>query len=274
MREHGTRAKYRVEGCRCDACRAASTAYARELNRRHVQAQYGAGEPPLVDSTEARQHIEWLRAHGMGTRRIAELSGVSRSVLRAILGQRCDRTGAKIRPETAAKILAVRPDEENLADAARVPAGATARRLQALIAIGWTRQELARRIGCTSANMRYHLLDDSYLVSVATARRVASIYDELSMTPPPDSLATRRALALARRRGWVPPLEWDDIEEGTLAPTFDDDECAVCADTAHLRFMGETVNEVIAKRLGITRDTLWRHLDRHGRLDLWAEAAS
>lgn len=110
------------------------------------------------------------------------------------------------------------------ADATRVPAGATARRLQALIAIGWTFQELAQRIGFTS--MRYHLLDDSYLVSVGTARRVASIYDELSMTPPPDSLGTRRALALARRRGWVPPLEWDDIDEGTLAPTFDDDECA------------------------------------------------
>jgi hypothetical protein len=41
-----------------------------------------------------------------------------------------------------------------------------------------------------------------------TAGQVARVYDELAMTPGPST----RARDAAARRGWVPPLAWDDDE--------------------------------------------------------------
>jgi hypothetical protein len=82
-----------------------------------------------------------------------------------------------------------------------VDATGTRRRLQALIAIGWPRRALAERLGTRPANILRQRR-----VRAGTARRVARVYDQLSMTPGPDP----RCAEAARRRGWAPPLAWDD----------------------------------------------------------------
>jgi hypothetical protein len=95
-----------------------------------------------------------------------------------------------------------------------VDATGTRRRLQALAAIGWPPRALAERLGIQPDNiLRRHR------VRVGTARLVAAVYDQLSMTPGPDT----RSAAAARRRGWAPPLAWDDdsIDDPAARPHAD-----------------------------------------------------
>lgn len=85
-----------------------------------------------------------------------------------------------------------------------VPAAGTRRRLQALAAIGWSSREVARRLGVTPQTLRRLYGQTSVLTS--TRDRVAALYDELSMTPG----SNRTTVTWAVRRGWAPPLAWDD----------------------------------------------------------------
>ena len=50
------------------------------------------------------------------------------------------------------------------------------------------------------------------LVRVKTARVVAEVYDRLWDKPAPEGRNRSCALAMARRKGFVPPLAWDDDE--------------------------------------------------------------
>jgi hypothetical protein len=84
----------------------------------------------------------------------------------------------------------------------------SARRLQALAALGYGLLDLAEHLEWGKSRVRDVQSMRAPLVRVATAERVARVYDELAMTPGPST----RARDLARRRGWVPPLAWDDDE--------------------------------------------------------------
>ncbi|WP_344004083.1 hypothetical protein [Nocardioides lentus] len=105
----------------------------------------------------------------------------------------------------------------------------TSRRLQALCAIGWTGPELAARLGVSPARVNHLTVGHWNLVHRAVAAKVAALYDELSMTVPtdPDVLAPRqirthaRARKLAAKKGWAPPLAWDDHDLDDPAATPD-----------------------------------------------------
>lgn len=256
---HGRRSAY-VKGCRCEPCRRANTRYAkwREVS----------GNVQLVDSTEVRQHIERLRAAGMGSREIASRSGVARTVVERLIGWDVSRPAKRVRPVTARRILAV--DAVTLADGARIDSMGTLRRLRALVAVGWTQTEIARRMGRTVANVGRLIHGRRYgNVTQETATLVARLYDDLSMTPGP-SLRARR---LATRYGWAPPLAWDDdtIDDPTAAP----DTGTPSRKTPKGRPIAETVEDfedtrsvhggdvnTAAFRLGMTADALERALYR------------
>lgn len=97
-----------------------------------------------------------------------------------------------------------------------VPAVGTQRRLQALVALGWSIRQLAIRLDMDAPFLRT-ILACNDRVATATAEKVAVIYEELSMTVPPQDTPGRRQGATrarnhARKRGWVLPLMWDDID--------------------------------------------------------------
>lgn len=274
MSPHGTRSRY-TAGCRCDECREAQRVEYHNYKRRKALARWGMAEPMLVDSTAVKQHIQYLMAHGMGYKTIAKVSGVAETVIERLAGiSSCKgHPAVRVRPSTERKILAVEPTLDNLSGGALIPAGPTVRRVQSLVAIGHSVKHIAERIGKSQSNFHVHRWDDSYTVTVSTARLVAGLYDELSMVIPPDSAAKTRALNYARKRGWPPPLAWDDIDAGDLAPDWSTtrrgtvDDCATCDDIEHLASFGE-IGSVIAARLGMSVDTFYRHLERHGRLEL------
>lgn len=197
MTGHGTRTRY-VTGCRCEPCRTANRVYARQRERFGWAEQVAAR---WVDPARAVQHVATLRAQGVGVRLISDQTGIARSTLMKL------HSRSRISADSERRILAVQPTP------ARVDGAGTRRRLQALIAIGHSGASLADRIGYSRTNV-WSLILGEVLVSARTAAKVAAVYRELWDQPG----RSVRARNLAVKRGWAPPLAWDDIDDPAGEP--------------------------------------------------------
>lgn len=179
-RPHGSHAKYVVERCRCPECTAANRAY--ERHRQRAIRRPDGDWQPYVDAAPAREHVEWLRSCGIGLKTLAGLAGVPHGSLSKLMyGDPARRMGPskRLRPETSRRILAVMPWAA--AGAQRVPAARTWRLLNDLIARGWTRAELARRLGKQTRALQF----GDQLVLASTARAVEQLHTELAAQPAP-----------------------------------------------------------------------------------------
>ena len=215
---HGTRVAYVKDRCRCRPCMDANTA----ANRRAKREQTFGRWQPYIDAEPVRAHLADLVEHGLGLNRIAELAGTSRSHLNGILGTSTQPPARRLRPDTAARILAIPADAGSVADGVAIDATGTHRRLQALMAIGWTMPQLTAQLnrGYALAALGPRTLArtlHSSSVRASTARAVADLYERLwDQQPPTATIAERAAAAKARARaqhnGWPPPLGWDDID--------------------------------------------------------------
>jgi hypothetical protein len=211
--EHGTRGAYVHDMCRCRACTAANTA---ESNREYRERSFGRWEP-YVDAGPVRAHIRQLRRAGIGVVQIAKLAGLAPSTVRSVIYPRpgAQMPGDKVRPSTARKILAIQIEETNLAERSLADATGTRRRLQSLVAAGFTVPWLAARLGRTAPNLRRTMR--SAHVTARTARDVRDLDDRLWDTQPPGATkaqqaASREARAYAAEHGWLRRLAWDDID--------------------------------------------------------------
>lgn len=220
--------------------------------QRERQIAYGRWEPVWVDAEPVRAHVQALRAAGMGSRRVAELAAVDRTRISALLNGRPGRSTGPLRRmhrDLAARILAVPlPDapRRGAAAGARVPAVGTTRRLQALVAIGWSQSDLCSRLGIAVTNSTGLFTGTRTSVTAATARHVDALFSELQLTPGGND----RARVRARRRGWAPPLAWD---EDTI------DDPAAQPDTAAAKRMSRAGEYLELRALGYTdRDILHR----------------
>jgi len=159
-----------------------------------------------VDAGPARDHLAALSRAGIGWKRAAALSGISAgAVSRLLFGNASRQPSRRIRPETAAAILAVPLAPASLAAGALVPAAGTRRRLQALVATGWAQSRLAGRLGMSASNFGAAMGRER--VTAATARAVERLYDELWDKPPPEAgqhwrISASRARSYARG-AWV-----------------------------------------------------------------------
>jgi hypothetical protein len=119
-----------------------------------------------------------------------------------------------------------------------VPAVGTQRRLRALFALGWSYEDMGSRLGIRKARVS-HLVNETPKrgVYLRTRDKVAALYDELSMTIP-QGWEHERIRRWAAKRGFAPPLAWDDdrIDDPAARPargrakggTGDYDEAVVC----------------------------------------------
>lgn len=239
---------YTLHKCRCEACRNHRSATNRRRDRLHA---YGRWVDPYVPMEPIREHVELLQAFGYGWKRIAELSGVGNTAMSQIIygrkGSNSDprkgETLKRIGREKAAKILAVKPDLELLRGGALIPSRGTVRRVQALVARGWSQSKIAARIGIDNTNMGTML--QRAQVTVATHRKVAALFDEIWDQDPPhaehrDRIAYTRSLRYAKKRRWLPPLAWDDIDNDTEPPV-PDEEVGVDEMAVDLAMAGELV---------------------------------
>lgn len=207
--------------CGCLKCRAA---HKERTNRRIKLQAYGRFDSGLVDAVPVRYHLHMLRDSGLGYARIAELAGVGQTAVRDLLygrsasGPRKREWLNRVKRETAERIMAVWPAPELLADARLVPALGTHRRIQALVAHGWSMSKLAQKMGWEVQNVSAMLRRSQ--VEARTMRKVSAMFDELWNVAPPsatraDRGAITRARGHAKAHGWAPALAWDDIDTDT-----------------------------------------------------------
>jgi hypothetical protein len=170
-REHGTRAKYVVEKCRCQPCTIANRLYARERDRTERRIAYGIESPPVIfiDATETREHIQWLRQVGVGRRQIHATSRVARSTIQKIgSGQLL-----KIRPQTADRILAV--GRHRAAGGTLIDAKPTWRLINDLLKHGCTRAQIARHINHNARALQI----SKTKIRKSTAEAVQQLHDQI-----------------------------------------------------------------------------------------------
>lgn len=286
--QHGTRAAYVGDRCRCRPCMDANTAAGNQAHRARAMGRW----EPLVDATPIRAHVAQLRRAGIGIDQIAKLAGLSASHVRGLIYTRGSGKPpyARVRPDTATRLMAITATAANRADNAHVPATGTRRRLQALMRLGWTQSALAGELGRWPANVARALTAD--LVTAGTAHAVAALYDRLWNARPPQytpaqRAASSRAKAHAAHSGWLAPLAWDDIDSdpdptaATGAETDDEDldeiaiERAMAGDATVTLTRAEQIEVVsrlsdnglsiraIAEQLRTSKRTVSRHR-RHG----------
>ena len=171
MREHGTRAKYVVEKCRCEPCTEANRLYARERDRHLRRVSYGieAQRPAYIDATDARIHLQWLSIVGVGKRQVADRTGISISAIDKL------RKGkvTKCRPETVDKILAV--GRSKAADGAYIDAKATWKLIDDLLEHGWTKTAISKALGSTAKTPSLQI--GRKRVTAKKARAVKQLHD-------------------------------------------------------------------------------------------------
>ena len=244
--------------------------YDRE-RQRAIAAGTWAGR---VRPDECVEHVARLRADGMSARSIAAAAGVSLATVAALAWpEHHSATRRWVTASTAAAVLSV-TDPRRVDARGMVLAVGTQRRLQALACLGWSvRRSMAM------AHLDAHDVMRRTRVRKATADAVARLYDALSMTPGP-SLTAR---TLAARRGWLPPLAWDDelIDVPWASPSLGDEDLdtgdvdevavgrAMCGERVVLtrterrvaveRLAGRGVSDRgIADLLGVTGETVAR----------------
>lgn len=226
--QHGTHACYVLDRCKCIPCCKANSVYESDRNRRNAY-----GRSNYVDATPSREHVRSLMNQGMGLKRIVAVSDISQGLLwKLVYGKRkSDGTqtpSKRVRRDTEQRILAI---ELDLAGGAVVDGTEAITRLRALVALGWSMSKIADRLGIGGANFT-PIIHGRRQLTIATVNAANALFDELSMTLPPneshrDRIAFARARDYAAAAGWVPPLALDDLSDAVDAEAAELDDIAI-----------------------------------------------
>lgn len=94
------------------------------------------------------------------------------------------------------------------------------RRLRALAAMGYAMSRLAPMIGAHPDPLvrMMRRKDEPEYVRAYIVDGVLRVYEQFSMKIPPAGPVATRQRTMAARRGWVPPLAWDDIDDRNEVP--------------------------------------------------------
>lgn len=256
LQPHGTTARAYgrpdsgVPPCGCEPCLDAGRAY----NTRR-QALRQLGQPGRLPAKTAAAHVRRLLAAGMSWQDVLDATGVSRGAMANLL-----KDGARITITTHMRILAVPRPAARKPSLQHVDATGTRRRLQALLRIGWSCEELGPLLGVSASRMAQLMKAEQ--VTLATRARVIAVYRRLEDTQGPSSRNVRRA----ERAGWPRPVDWDgmDIDDPTVAPDAvkrAPRPLVVAEETEFLTGMG-VARHVIAEQLGLNVESLERTLAR------------
>jgi transposase len=273
---HGTSTAYVVDKCRCRPCTDAATSTNVDREKQKLFGRYDSGR---VDSAPVRAHLAFLIENGMSAKRISKVSGIALSTVGQLIWGRKERGHApypRVMKATAEKILAVKPQLELMAPGRYIDSTGLRRRVQALVAIGWSQSRLAKQLGMDQGNMSSFMAADQCTVRRALA--VRDLYNACWNKPQEgwdwrSRIAANRSRNYAAARGWVPPLAWDDdsIDDPAAQPDlgFKPKLRDTIADDVEFLHGTGANREEIAERLGASSwETVERQLHRIKRGDL------
>lgn len=259
--KHGTLTAYCTHACRCPDCKRVANRHAKKW-----RVDKAAGIERMVDAEPLRRHVQALLDQGMSFRGIALTAGYrSRNSLESALSRK------RVMRKTYDRIISIRVES----DARRfgyVDATGSQRRLQGLVALGWTTRELTRRMGGKDHGTVCDITScNNQTIRRATADAIKEIYDKLWDHPGPSRISAQRAA----KRGWVVPLAWDDdtIDDPDATPDLGEPD----APSPHGRLREHVIEDYLdtwdhhlgylpaaATRLGLTEYALEQALRRSG----------
>ena len=264
--------------CRCADCKQASTERAR---RRSKLKAYGRFDRGLVDAAPVREHVKMLQASGMGWKRIAEISGVGKTAVSQLIygrkGSNKDpRKGEVLKQfgrEKAEKLFSVQPELSNLRSGALVDARGFRRRVEALMCMGWSMSKQASALNIERGNFGLMLTRDNITVKHHLA--MVDLFNRWWDKQPEhfdhhDLIAFKRTVNLAKKRRYVAPLGWDDIDLDDApvdAANIGSRKEHYVAEVEWLLNAG-LAPVTVAEQLGSNLSTLERLMYRHNRSDL------
>lgn len=165
-RPHGDRLRY-LAGCRCFMCRRANSDYERDRKAARLAGDWNG----CVDASRAREHLRALSKAGVGKRAVAAASDVAVSVVDAVRGGR----KARIRARTERRLLAV--TVEMMSDGALTSARPALQMIEALRTEGFSKAELARRLGYASPALQFK----GTRMRARSAARIAALYSRITV---------------------------------------------------------------------------------------------
>lgn len=169
-------------------------------------------ERQAADLEAVKKHVSMLIDVHHTHRTICTASGVSPETLRCVLYR---HKGILPRTRDALLSVEVRPPWETpgleLCDRDRVSAVGTARRIRALVRMGYPVSHIARRHGLSSGLLRKLVQRPHSLVRLQTAEQIAGFYRS-ALRNIPEGLSSDRARRWAESQGWPGPGAWDDID--------------------------------------------------------------
>jgi hypothetical protein len=223
---------------------------------------YGDNNPNWMDAQPVRDHVHVLGARGIGQRRVCALSGVSIWSFRYLMYGAPNRgypPSRKISAHSYLRIMSVSLDLDHVAAEGYIDATITRRKLEAMVAMGWSQKYIASRLGVAPGNSGKMFRHKR--VSTFRARQVRDLFNELwDKRPKRQDGYYYRELRYAERRGYVTALAWNDIEDLNerhpdpypLYPrTFHHTRADAMADVLFLRRFGESEHE-ISKRVHVS----------------------
>lgn len=213
-------------GCKREECLSARR---RAMKQREYLLATGRSRRTGTDRTAP--HIAKLRAAGMRDAAIRLAAGG----LAADSLYKAARTGERILRSTEDKILAVEiPSDAAFGSEARIDGRSTLLRLRALLALGWPRIEIAKRIdgpitGSSLSNLMLRLGRPGAVryVELATAQRVQAVYEQLWNKDPLQCGVRSAAVSGARRsaakNNWRLPMDLNDdrLDDPRVCRIFD-----------------------------------------------------
>lgn len=249
---------------KCDPCRIAyrryKTRYANEVKM---------GKQRTTANGRALAHRDTLVTSGMTLKAIAASAGVCYTTVYDL------QDNPFILTATEAAILGVKPVQVPWAF---VPATGPRRRVQALNALGWSQEQIvarARDLGhpLTRAGIHSLMHRGDHRVRLRTHQAIAAAYASLSMTLPEPGRSVTWTRNLAERRGYLPPLAWDNIDDPNEQPT-QPTSLPTERLTAHIEDLEWMANNDenltgAATRLGLRPDTLHTICRRANREDIY-----
>ena len=260
-REHGL-SSYTI-GCRCSDCVTTGRAYNNERRRRIA---YGRPTTDLIDAEPAREHVVRLLSLGWSRRQITSITGGDIAAL--LYGRPSEGLPPlrRISVQASRKILQI--PLELVATDKRIPADGSRRRSQALCALGHSVSWQAAESGVARSVLSPLVNGDFRMVQARHAVAVRDLYAKWWDRPAAASRGASRVRGLALRKGYLPPLAWDDdlidlpdeeleAELARRVSLMDDEELRRCS-TAY-KAEGEKSPEVVAaarewrRRLGSQR---------------------
>jgi hypothetical protein len=223
----------------------------------------------FTEAAPVAAHIAKLRDAGMTWDQISAAAGLSAHWgIRDIAAGR--RRGGRVAVHTAEAILSVPVpapgDFTGRPDHALVPMIGATRRVQALVALGYTNRFIAKQANYPSEHMHRVLFGKAPTLTLKAHRAFAELFERIEAMPPPSGPSAVRARRRAGQRGWALPLAWDldTIDDPAAKPNVGKRSAGSFLERyEELADMG-CRDDQIAARLGIQLESLERSMYRAG----------